>query len=124
MPSSKWDGHPTVVNLLRQQNARSFLKAYWLARNSRAEWIELFQMGSSLLYSTQVVVKPVCKNDQIGLDASPAVLLAFLDNQFGVGARLLGALDEAFGLLDWDQLVGVAMDDQRSRQIGGHVVDG
>ena len=55
-------------------------------------------------------------------EVGPAVPGAFLDDELGLDPGGLELVQEQLGLLDRNKVIGVAVDDQRGRVIGGHVI--
>lgn len=71
-----------------------------------------------------MLLKPVRKDFEVWLKIRPAVAFTFSDDQFCRGPRFGCAPDEGFRLLDRNEGVGVAVDDQRGRQVLRHEVNG
>jgi hypothetical protein len=68
-------------------------------------------------------IKPVGKRIYILLHVGPAVGGAGLDDKLRRGTDRLGARHETFRLLQGDELVGVAMENQRRRQLRCDEID-
>ena len=81
--------------------------------------------GDSALgrFRLQVAVEPVGDRRHVLVPFRPAVPRAFLDDQLGLDARGLELVEDQLGLLDRDQEILVAVDDQRGRVVGRDVSD-
>src|SRR5262245_29957354 len=81
-------------------------------------------MGILFLLGAQVLVEPVGERDQILLEhAGPAMRRLLLPDQPGWDVLFLALRDEALGLLEGDDRVGVAVRNYCRRRRGADVLD-
>ena len=78
-------------------------------------------LGAGLL---EVLIEPIDHQIQVLVQTDePAVSGTLFWHQLRLDPDALQLLHERLGLLEWHQLIGVAMDDQRGRVVGGDVGD-
>ncbi len=68
-------------------------------------------------------IEPVADDSHVLVPIFPAVRFPFLDDQPGLDARGLQLVKNDLRLLNRDQFVGIAMNDQRGRIVGTGVGD-
>ena len=79
------------------------------------------ESSSAGLRLSQVAVEPVGELRQVLVQAGPAVPGTLLDDELRLDPGLLELLDDQLRLLERDELVLVAVDDQRRRVVGRDV---
>ena len=67
-------------------------------------------------------VEPVGDGRHVFQKVGPAVASPLLDHELGLDAGGFQLVEDQLGLLDRDQMIGVAVDDQRGRIVGRSVI--
>src|SRR5262245_29212398 len=95
--------------------------------DSRSRWLSPagnIPPGRRDLLFSQILVEPVGQRHEVLFEIGPAVTGPLLDHQLARHLRFPEFLDDQFCLLDRDEKVGIAVNDERRRIIFADLIDG